>query len=275
MKHYKYISSGILLERRVCIGKNYRNFIAPNDDNTEVFTTIEHQQVRDVDAKKQTISVDLQLTLRWVDPRIITNLAENNNNKKAVGITLRPSKVKEIWTPDVYIWDRTALKTQDEWKLLITSKILTNEFEDKEELSTVELKYEIKTTIYCKFEYIKYPMDNQSCIVRIGSSSDSAKFVLYEKDKAYHDSKSYSAVGLNFVVDFFGHNKKGNSVGFDLKMNRLLFPFVLKYYIPSIAIVIVSEIGFMVQLTAIPGRVALLVTQFLTLVNLFIYQMVW
>ena len=38
--------------------------------------------------------------------------------------------------------------------------------------------------------------------------------------------------------------------------------------------VLVSEIGFVVPITAIPGRVALLVTQFLTLVNLFIYQMV-
>ena len=45
------------------------------------------------------------------------------------------------------------------------------------------------------------------------------------------------------------------------------------YYIPSILIVLVSEIGFVVPVTAIPGRIGLLVTQFLTLINLFIHQM--
>ena len=79
---------------------------------------------------------------------------------------------------------------------------------------------------------------------------------------------------LNLMIDFFGYDTKENGVGFHIQMTRLLSPFMMKYYIPSIAIVIVSEIGFMVPLTAIPGRVALLVTQFLTLVNLFIYQMV-
>ena len=40
------------------------------------------------------------------------------------------------------------------------------------------------------------------------------------------------------------------------------------------AIVVVSIMGFIIPASAIPGRVALLVTQFLTLINLFIYQMV-
>ena len=38
-------------------------------------------------------------------------------------------------------------------------------------------------------------------------------------------------------------------------------------------IVLVAEIGFIIPASAIPGRVALLVTQFLTLINLFIHQM--
>ena len=189
---------------------------------------------------------------------------------------LRPSKVKEIWSPDLYIWNRTSVKSKDEWALLKTSKILTHEIkeEDKEDQTTVELKYEIKTTIYCRFEFSKYPMDSQNCSIEIGSGSNAAIFVLYEKDKLSHDSTSYSVVGLTLNIEFFGNNAKGNTIGFNIHMNRLLSPFLMKYYIPSIAIVIVAEISFMVPLTAIPGRVALLVTQFLTLVNLFIYQMV-
>ena len=262
------------MERRVCIGPNYRNYIAPNGLDTKVHTTIDYQEVRDVDAKKQTVSIDMILTLRWLDPNIITSL--KGNIEQHNGTILRPSKVKEIWSPDLYIWNRTSVKSKDEWALLKTSKILTHEIkeEDKEDQTTVELKYEIKTTIYCRFEFSKYPMDSQNCSIEIGSGSNAAIFVLYEKDKLSHDSTSYSVVGLTLNIEFFGNNAKGNTIGFNIHMNRLLSPFLMKYYIPSIAIVIVAEISFMVPLTAIPGRVALLVTQFLTLVNLFIYQMV-
>ena len=63
-KSYENIASGTLLEERVCIGKNYRNYIAPQGRNTKVHTTIEYQQIRAVDAKAQTVSFDLLLTLR-------------------------------------------------------------------------------------------------------------------------------------------------------------------------------------------------------------------
>ena len=263
---YENIASGTLLEKRVCIGKNYRNYM---------HTTIEYQQIRAVDAKEQTVSLDLLLTLRWLDPNIITNFNEDMMEEE--GVILRPEKVKEIWVPDLYIWNRTSVKEKNEWAFLQTSMISTrNQLKDKDqnEQTTVELKYEIKTTIYCKFEYSKYPMDSQKCSVKIGSASAAAIFVLNEHDRAYHVSTNYGAVGLNLAIEFFGNDKGINSVGFHIKMKRILRPFMMKYYIPSIAIVIVSEIGFMVPLTAIPGRVALLVTQFLTLVNLFIYQMV-
>ena len=76
------------------------------------------------------------------------------------------------------------------------------------------------------------------------------------------------------IVFFGGENGfDADSVGFSVRMKRLIRPYMLKYYIPCMAIVLVSEIGFMVPLTAIPGRVALLVTQFLTLINVFIFQM--
>ena len=43
---------------------------------------------------------------------------------------------------------------------------------------------------------------------------------------------------------------------------------------PCIAIVIATSFSFIIPLSAIPGRVALIVTQFLTLTNIFINQMV-
>ena len=119
-------------------------------------------------------------------------------------------------------------------------------------------------------------MDEQTCSIKIGSGSGEAIFALNDEDEGYHTVKLYNAVGKNITIDFFGKGNLNGSdtIGFQVKMTRLLRPYVMKYYIPSMAVVLVSEIGFVIPLTAIPGRVALLVTQFLTLVNLFIYQMV-
>ena len=63
--------------------------------------------------------------------------------------------------------------------------------------------------------------------------------------------------------------------GFTIKMNRLLQPFIMECYLPCVAIVIVSKISFLIPLDSVPGRVALLVTQFLTLTNICIHQQVF
>merc|ERR1712141_399098 len=80
---------------------------------------------------------------------------------------------------------------------------------------------------------------------------------------------------IKLIDDFTSSGEEAENafVGFDIKMDRILSPFLFKYYLPSFAIVTASSISFIIPLTAIPGRVAFMVTQFLTLTNLFIYQM--
>ena len=277
-ERYEWVSSGYLLEKGVCIEKSYQKYFAPEKGRTKVHSTIEYQKVRKIDAKEQTLSIDLILTLQWSDPNIRTNFT--THEMLSQGIALLPEATKKIWTPDLYIWNSTALKAKEEWASLKQSKILINKLTNETELlnsnTTVELQYEIKTTVYCNFHFDQYPMDDQTCSIKIGSGSGEAIFALNDKDKGYHTVKLYDAVGKNITINFFGKDNLNGSdtIGFQVKMNRLLRPYVMKYYIPCMAVVLVSEIGFVIPLTAIPGRVALLVTQFLTLVNLFIYQMV-
>ena len=65
-----------------------------------------------------------------------------------------------------------------------------------------------------------------------------------------------------------------SEVGFNITMQRVQQPYLLKYYLPCVAIVAVTQISFHIPPDAIPGRIALLVTQFLTLTNLFISEQV-
>ena len=60
----------------------------------------------------------------------------------------------------------------------------------------------------------------------------------------------------------------------DIVLERQVSKYIYQYYIPCITIVIATSFSFIIPLSAIPGRVALIVTQFLTLTNIFINQVV-
>ena len=56
--------------------------------------------------------------------------------------------------------------------------------------------------------------------------------------------------------------------GFELVMNRSLTPFLINVYIPTYLLATASFIGFLIPVEMVPGRMALLVTIFLMLVNM-------
>ena len=57
--------------------------------------------------------------------------------------------------------------------------------------------------------------------------------------------------------------------GFEMQLSRYVSTYIITYYIPSTLFVIVSWISFLIPSDVIPGRMALLVTLFLVLVNIF------
>ena len=122
-------------------------------------------------------------------------------------------------------------------------------------------------------------MDNQNCSFRIyDRQTYRLDYLYYDPDNVYPDVKTQELDGFNISMILDGENFKqidaGAGAGFDIHLDRLVKPFLFKYYLPTIAIVIASTISFIVPLNAIPGRVALVVTLFLALVNLSIHEMV-
>ena len=272
------MGNGILLGKGVCIGSTYNIHKPPGDQVTTVFSTIESQRVREVNAKRKTISVDFTLRMRWLDQRIGIDKIRMHNGR---GIGLSPNALNKIWTPDVHIQNRASFKIHDEWYSMVNARIMTldetNQIKStKDEIATgVELTYEIKDSVHCEFDYSNYPMDKQTCRLGLGSRSSDTKFKLYDRDRRFHNTCNYKEVNFNITVNFLNLPLEGSSIiGMNIQMTRLRNSYLMEYYIPCIGIILVSEIGFVVPVTAIPGRIGLLVTQFLTLINLFIHQMV-
>ena len=274
---YEWMADGELLAQGACVSGRTQKHLVPDPGRTKVICRFEHEQMRDVDSRRQTVVVDFTLKMKWWDPNIQLKFTEEDKRKGE--IVLSPSAVEKIWTPDLVVKNMTSLKIKDEWISLITSKVVA-----PDELANagsppanVEIAYEIKASVYCKFHHAKYPMDEQKCNVTLGSSSFGAIFVLDPNDDIEPGNSTYIASDFLVSSKFFDdqrHAFGNNTIGISFIMTHSTVPYLVKYYIPCNAIVIISMMSFMIPLSAIPGRVALLVTQFLTLTNLFIYEMV-
>ena len=120
---FHWTSTGKLLATGICIGNDYLKHIPPNDGSRKIYSTIDTHRVRDVDAKKKTLSIDFTLTLRWLDSRIKVNFAKEDNISGEV--PLGPTAIDMIWSPDLYVFNRTSFKFKEEWLSLITTRILT------------------------------------------------------------------------------------------------------------------------------------------------------
>ena len=120
---YNWVATGKLLAIGVCIKDGYKKYFPPEYGTTKVYSTINNPEIRQVDAKKKTISLDFTLKMRWLDARIKTNLSHGEN--KVGEITLGPKAIEEIWFPDLYILNRQSFKIKEEWAALITTRILT------------------------------------------------------------------------------------------------------------------------------------------------------
>ena len=211
------------------------------------------------------------MTLGWSDSKI--RIPRNRNNS----ISLTIDVADKIWIPDFYI---PALSNYNAFKESIQSITLEvhpkNQFH--ENTTFVVYRVEAKAEVYCDFFLSQFPLDCQTCKFRFGSQANDVKFILYDPENKYHLPKRYEAVKFEVDVTFPKNSQleteENVPVGFDMKMRRIISPFVFKVYLPCMAIVAASSISFIIPLSAIPGRIALMVTQFLTLTNLFIYHMV-
>ena len=102
---------------------------------------------------------------------------------------------------------------------------------------------------------------------------DNLQFTLYLIDEtAKHGSLKYhfTLETLNANITYpEWNNDTYSTAGFNIRLERHYLKHLLSYYLPSLLFVLVSWTSFLIPPEAIPGRMALLITILLVLVNLF------
>ena len=119
-------------------------------------------------------------------------------------------------------------------------------------------------------------MDTQTCDFVMNSAYPYPDIVNLSFEQG-----QFGATNNNINIDdfqikvIFQDNSSHTGINMLIRLERCVLPFVMKYYMPSIAIAMISLINYCIPIDCTPAIVTLLVMQFLTLTNILIYQQVY
>ena len=229
-------------------------------------------EVQEVDDLKRTVRMSMYFTIRWLEPRINVNESAKDWNDTKYGLSntvdIAPEDLKHFWNPDLEIYGMELFHLQSILKEMSSLTI--------KKTRTIEYMARVDIEISCQMQFDKYPLDEQQCPFRIGSSYSAEDTVIcnetYDFNKTLQRSLQYS-VQIGSLPDesrVFSHDHKRYAVcGVNILLRRKRKQIFYQVYLTSILFVVVSWVSFIIDPEVVPGRMALLVTMFLILINNF------
>ena len=134
----------------------------------------------------------------------------------------------------------------------------------------------VDTKTSCQMSFDRYPLDTQQCLFRVGSYSSTQDTVTctdeYEFNKEIQRSLQYFIqIGSLRETDrtIIDEAERYAACGVRIALNRTRMQIFFQVYLTSILFVAVSWVSFVIKPNVVPGRMGLLVTIFLVLINIF------
>ena len=224
--------------------------------------------VHEIDERSQHIKISMYLDITWQEPRLRTNTSAHEWDT-ADYISISTFNSKYFWYPaDLEMYGVQASPRQlfmnDLSGILITKQ--------------QDILYSLRLNIAfsCQMDFNRYPFDSQECPFRVSS--------YYNDDKLVTCSSNYSyfagwARNLQYTIRisemaskyrtsmYNGYNY--STCGFTISYSRSKTQLFFQVYLTAGMLVIVSWTSFIINPHIVPGRMGLLVTLLLVLVNIF------
>ena len=240
--------------------------------------------IREIHEKKQIVTLDMSVRMMWMDLDVYSykpkSVTEYSKLEELEGYEVSKESSKVVWKPDLYVHNLSDYKAfMDSLYMKSLKTMRTNYLDQNLCVSGPFLKYDIeaKVSFYCNFDLSNYPLDESKCKLRFGGEISSVAFKLDQHGSNIRGDKIFQIADLEvraFIAEETFDIDTKTRIGLNIEVKRTLRPYILKYYTPCATIVFMSQLSFLIPLESLPGRVALVVTQFLTLTSLFIQQMV-
>ena len=228
--------------------------------------------IQEVDDKKQTISLNMYFRIKWMEPRLVINdeasdwneLESNSEN----GMNVAPELLKYLWYPDLEILGVEAFSTTNILKKMASLQI----YKDR----SIKFNARVDTRISCRMTFDRFPFDFHDCPFQISSYYGTKDTVNCTSEYEYERQRQRS---LQYLIDVDDLSAKHRSYsvddrhfttcGVNILLNRTKVQILFQVYVPTTLLAIVSWVSFTIKPEIVPGRMGLLATIFLVLINIF------
>lgn len=268
------IVCGSSIPTYVCLPRNYSSMDIPlTDEPNHIGIEIHISDVLKINDRDFSITFSLYFNVQWreprlqIDPSFFQNRSSEEDQLQPVDLNL----INDLWVPNVFIYNLKTFKVID-----VLSKLAGLWVNSKNEIMYSQAS---QITFICPMIFNYFPLDTQVCKFQVGSYSYNMEKMIFAVSQLGYAHTSRSIV-LDYDITINNLRKEdqifiGGSLGnyslagFEMILRRHVSHYIINYYLPSGLFVVVSWISFLVPADIIPGRMALLVTLFLVLVNIF------
>lgn len=224
--------------------------------------------IKEVNDKRQTVKIMMYFRIRWIEPRLEINENSPAWSVPAAGVPYSTDILEHLWYPDLEINGMERFEANDILKPMASVIIY----------QTNIIKYNglVDITISCKMNFDRYPLDSHECPFRIGSFYGTDDVVTCSSNYDY-DEKNQRHLQHYLDVEplpsmyqaTVSENGKFIYCGFNVILRRTRTQILFQVYVTSALFIIVSWVSFLIKPDVVPGRMGLLVTIFLVLINIF------
>ena len=169
---------GTPLSSRICLPLEYRKLEMPSNP-VEIKTALTVNNIREIDDKKMTVTLEFHPVFVWIDNRIEANLT---NEERKYGVAISNIALNHLWKPDLRIENIRSFQIHS-----ILEDISGLAIGGMRNNIVIWYEFTARATIYCNFHFHNYPMDVQKCNFTIGSTYPAKQAVVFSMNSSAFD----------------------------------------------------------------------------------------
>ncbi|XP_059087058.1 glycine receptor subunit alphaZ1-like [Tigriopus californicus] len=254
--------------------------LAENGTRTIVSFNFIVEDILEVNDRSFSMTIELKMTMHWNDARLQLKPGIFEEHLLEENLVLDSNFVDSIWSPNFSIGHLISF---DKLQTLKPADFVMAIPHSLTELSLIqEGTYVIR--LKCPLEFNTFPFDKHRCFFEIYvEKPDTSIHVQYQNDDSASWGWAATTTTLDYQTNFKPLDEKhmmremrfsnGTFIpvsisGFQIELKRKVNYYIFNYFVPSSLFVAVSWVSFIIPPESIPGRIALIITTLLVLVNI-------
>ena len=234
-----------------------------------------HVQTFQVNDKEFSVTLTMYFNVRWAEPRLIPNNTVEEESWTPIDLQFLP----KMWVPNIFIYDLRSFSTLNVLKKLAGVWIVRTPINGTNVQQDVYYSQATAVTFLCPMRFDLYPLDAHVCRFRIGSTNLNMERMMFSETTISFDEEARNTI-LDYSINLqklqekdrvlpYGDLGNFSITGVEIIFTRHKLKYLYVYYLPSGLFVVVSWASFLIPPEVVPGRMAMLITLFLVLINIF------